>query len=668
MLEDAVKTHPPREPHERREATVARLGKALRTATDDLRNLLAATDVAAIFVDAGMAVRHYTPRAAQIFALIPGDVGRSLFDITHKLEGTLLIDDMTEACTSARPVEREVSSREGAWYQMRVQPYRTTDGRVDGAVLAFVDITGRRHAEDRARRGEERMRLVAESTRDFAILTMDASGRVTTWNWGAQRIFGWTEVEAIGQPGEMIFTEEDRQRGVPQEEMRKAREEGRAEDDRWHRRKDGSVLYCSGICMPLYEAGELRGYGKIARDLTGKRRQDLARDAALEKEAAGRAAAQAASELKDEFLAIMSHELKNPLNLIQLNAEVLARLPQARSSPALARAAAIIHKTVLSQAQIIDDLLDLSRINTGKLKIDRELIDLSAVVQRVASVVGSEASAKGVRLTVAAEPVMAPADPVRAEQIVWNLLSNALKFTPSGGSVDLRLHGGADEAVLEVADTGAGISPAFLPRLFGMFQQDDAEGRRPRGGMGIGLALVKHIVDLHGGSIEATSEGIDRGCRFTVRLPAKGTRQAVAAQAMQRRLPAGVCVLIVEDEVATLETLRDLLAMEGAAVLTARDGREGLAVLEREAVDIVITDISMPDMDGFQLMAAVRERGQTRQVPVVALTGISRVLDTGRLHGAGFAAWLGKPVALDGLIGTLNDVLRRQRRADGSNP
>jgi two-component system CheB/CheR fusion protein len=625
---------------------------------DDLQNLIAVSDVVALFTDGNMALTRFTPQAASLFSLLPGDIGRSLFDIAHRLDYPQLSHDAAAAVASSAPIEREVRSNDSQQhYQVRIAAYRTAEDRVDGVVLTFLDITRLRQAEERASREAERMRLVACSTRDFAIITLDLDGRVTTWNLGAERIFGWSEPEAIDQMGDMIFTAEDRQQGVPDEEMRKARIEGRAEDERWHRRKDGSLFYCSGIMTPLREGNELRGYGKIARDLTGKRRADMARDAALEEQTLGRAQAQAAAKLKDEFLAVLSHELKNPLNLIQLNAELLARLPEAKTSPSLARAAAVIQRTVLSQAQIIDDLLDLSRIKTGKLAVRPAPTDLSGIVKRITAVVAEKASTKGVELTIHADPLVVYADPVRAEQVVWNLAANAVKFTPAGGQVDVRLHAQRDEAVLEVSDTGVGISPEFLSRVFDMFEQDMAPGRPSHGGMGVGLALVKHIVELHGGSVSAASAGIGRGSRFTVRWPIRQPQSVNADAVSTNAIPRGLRVLVVEDDAATREALASLLSMEGALVVTAANGREALAMLEQHEIDIVFSDISMPEMDGYEFISAVKANSDGLHPPVIGLTGLHLPTDAKRLKHAGFASWLAKPVTLDSLAATLQKVL-----------
>jgi two-component system CheB/CheR fusion protein len=507
------------------------------------------------------------------------------------------------------------------------------------------------------------MRLLAESTRDHAILTFDTAGRITTWNPGAEHVFGWSEVEALGQPVDMIFTPEDRASGQPEIERQEARSQGRCEDERWHLRKDGSRFYCSGTTTALYEAGQLHGFGKIARDLTGSKHAEAEREALLQRTAAGRAQALAANELKDEFMAVLSHELKNPLNLIQLSAELLLRTPEARALPMVARAAETIQRTVRSQAQIIDDLLDLSRLHTGKLALHRTPMDWAATVRTIAQAMQEEASAKGLTLALElpAKPVMLDADPVRIEQVVWNLLSNALKFTPAGGRVEVQLCCEGTHAELQVRDSGQGIAPDALPHVFDMFKQAGPAARR-QGGLGIGLALVHNLVRGHGGQVQAESNGPGHGACFTVRLPLAG--QASLLEDADHHATAhlrGRQALVVDDDAQALDLLRQLLELEGASVRCATDGAAALALAEQQAPEFVVTDMAQPGMDGLQLLQALRERPALKALPVIALTGVGRPADARRAIAAGFAAHLRKPVTLNKLLATLREILPPHR-------
>ena len=629
---------------------------------DDLQNLVTSTDLATVFVDRGMAIKRYTPRAAEIFNLRPSDLGRSLLDLTHRLDYAQLADDAALSFQSLQLIEREVTGEGGRTYLARMLPYRTTEDIIGGAVLTFVDITGRIDAEAHLRGEEARMRLIARSTVDHAIVTLDAGGRVTTWNDGAVRMFGFAEAEIVGRPIDLIFTPEDRAQGKPEDEMRHAREDGRAEDDRWHLRRDGSRVFCSGIMTPLRQDGELHGYAKIARDLTDRKLKESERDVNLRREITELAEVRAASQLKDEFLAVMSHELKNPLNLIHLNAELLARLPEAKALPSVARAAEIIRKTVMSQARIIDDLLDLSRMNTGKLSLNRAPVDWSQTVSSIVEAVGGDAREKGLTLDLqpADAPLIVDADPVRLEQIVWNLLSNALKFTPVGGRVAVALRREANFGVLEVRDSGRGIDPQQLPKMFGMFQQENAQRPRNELGLGIGLAIVNQLAALHGGSVEGASEGLGQGSAFTVRLPLHGHRtpQPNAPAADAEGSLRGVRAFVLDDDAANTETLRELLSLDGAEVTASLKPVEALGLLAASPFDVLISDIDMPEMDGYTLIAALRAEPATRDLLTIALTGFGRAADARKALAAGFDAHLGKPVTLERLTATLLRLMR----------
>ncbi|WP_322102205.1 CheR family methyltransferase [Paraburkholderia sp. J41] len=614
---------------------------------DDLQNLIAANDIGTIFVDRNICIKRYTPRATDVFSIIPSDIGRSLLDITHRLEYDKLADDAAEAFDSLRLIERELKSNDGRWYLARFVPYRTTEDRIDGAVLSFIDVTDRRQAEDRLREGERRMRIVAEGTRDYAIITFDDTGLITSWNAGAERIFGYTEAEIIGQPADLLSTEEDRATDVSQREFAQARLNGRTEEERWHQRKDGSRFFASGVLSRLDEPG-VSGFAKIARDLSQLRASAQGERAGWSADAAERDA----QLRRDEFLAVVSHELKHPLNLISASAELIARAPETRQNLNLSRATDTIRRTVIGQAQIIDDLLDISRVRTGKLSVVRTVVDMRDIVLRVTNAVREEANQRGIAFDVSMSeaPVIVHADLTRIEQIVWNLVSNALKFTTRGSvnvSLDVNGHG---EAVLRVTDTGSGIEPALLPHIFEMYQQTRDTATR-RAGLGIGLALVRDLATLHGGAVRAESEGAGRGSAFTVTLPthrAHVEANAVDHAAMQSL--QGLRVLMVDDDPMTVETFRLLLESEGASVQTATSGEEALARLDAHSPDIVLSDLGMPGMSGLEFVGKLREQPALEKVICIALSGFGHEADVRQAENAGFDAHVKKPVLLDDLL------------------
>ncbi|MBP0588540.1 PAS domain-containing protein [Paraburkholderia sp. LEh10] len=617
---------------------------------DDLQNLIAANDIGTIFVDRNICIKRYTPRATDVFSIIPSDIGRSLLDITHRLEYDKLADDAAEAFDSLRLIERELKSSDGRWYLARFVPYRTTEDRIDGAVLSFIDITGRRQAEDRLREGERRMRIVAEGTKDYAIITFDDDGIITSWNAGAERIFGYTEAEMVGQSSDVLSTPEDRADNVAQREFAEARLNGRTDEERWHVRKDGTRFFASGVLSRLDEPG-VSGFAKIARDL-GQSAEAASAGSGAQAVLMREGNERDAQRRRDEFLAVVSHELKHPLNLISASAELIARAPETRQSLNISRATETIRRTVIGQAQIIDDLLDISRVRTGKLSVVRTAVDMREIVQRVGNAVQDDASQRGITLNVSMTdtPVIIHADLTRVEQIVWNLISNALKFTHRG-SVDVSLQVNAHgEAVLRVADTGIGIEPSLLPHIFDMFKQSRDPTAR-RAGLGIGLALVRDLVNLHGGAVRAESDGVGRGATFTVTLPTHRTLAHVNADnGLAAESLRGLRMMMVDDDAATVETFKLLLESEGAIVQTATSGEEALSMLNGDAPDIVLSDIGMPGMDGFEFVGKLREEPAMKAVICIALSGYGQEADVRQAQRAGFDAHLKKPVMLEDLI------------------
>jgi two-component system CheB/CheR fusion protein len=617
---------------------------------DDLQNLISSSEVATVFVNRGMHVKRYTPHAANLFNLIPSDLGRSLFDITSRLDYPELEEDTACAFKELRTIERHVTSVDGRHFMARILPYRTAEDKIEGAILNFFDITELSAAEERLRAGEERLRLVAATTRDFAIITTDEAGFITTWNAGAQRIFGYDEAQTLRQPIAMIFTPEDQAHGVPQAEMRRAADTGRAQDERWHQRQDGSRFFCSGVTT-LLEAAAGGGFAKIARDMTGTKQQELAHEHQLFKERKLSLSAQLANELKDKFLAVMSHELKQPLNLIQMNAELLMHQPVAAENATVRRVGETIKRAVASQTRIINDLLDLSRIRTGKLRLTRVALDLGELAQAVAQAAVADAPRKKLVLETHCEPgVTCHGDRVRVEQIAWNLLSNAVKFTPDGGRITVRVETEGDFARLSVSDTGCGIDSEFLPHVFGMFNQADGSTAFSNAGLGIGLALVQELALAHGGRVEVSSAGPGQGAQFSVWLSGSG---AVAAAPPAKPRPDtdlhGWRVLVVDDYVDALAPFAEVLRLEGALVEIADSGHAALALLEAQSFDLLVSDLGMPEMDGYALIGEVRARPATRKLRAIAMSGFGQRADARRALEAGFDAHLPKPASIEDL-------------------
>ena len=632
---------------------------------DDLQNFIASSDIATVFVDRELHIKRFTPRAAKLFNLIESDVGRPLLDITHKLDYATLGEDAHRAFIDLRVVERTVRASDGRHLLARFLPYRTNEDKIVGAVLTFIDVSALHEAEEIARISEERLRLAAEVTRDFAIITTDEAGIVTAWNAGAMRMFQWREDEIVGQPIELIFTEQDRASGVPQDEMARARASGRAEDERWHRRKDGSTFFCSGVMAPLGSEGDA-GFYKIARDMTEHKQLATAKELLLSHEQSMRQQAQATVALKDEFLAVMSHELKHPLNLIHVNAQLLTRMPEARKIPAVVRAGEAIQRAASSQAKIIDDLLDLSRARTGKMALRVEDLVINESVAAIVRAAEADAKAKGIRLAFesTSKPVLVRCDIVRLQQIIWNLLSNAIKFTPRGGqvSVSLEIDPEAECCRLSVKDSGKGIDPQFLPHIFEMFSQAGGSHDAGERGLGIGLALVSELVEAHGGEVRASSDGLGHGASFVVQLPLLNLEReraaaAAAAGGSNGNILSGMRILLVDDSKETLMLFKDLLEMEDARVDVASSGAVALEKLGSSSkYDLLISDIGMPQMNGYQLIAKIRSLPGVGGIRALALTGYGRDVDGGRASTAGFDGHLPKPTSVEDLKNLLSSL------------
>lgn len=636
-------------------------------ANDDLNNLIASTDIATIFVDRAVCIKRFTPRAADIFSIIATDIGRSLLDITHRLEYGHLADDVSSTFDTLHPVERELRSNDGRYYLMRLLPYRTTEDKIEGAVMTFIDISRRREAETKARIGEEWMRLVADSTDDYAIITTDRQGLVTAWNKGAERNFGYAEQDMLGASIDRLYLPEDRLAGVTDAERRGVRANGRAEDERWYLRKDGSRFFCIGVTTILHK-GDFEGYAKIMRDQTSRVHHEEQREVALSREQTIRSHAESANAMKDEFLAVMSHELRHPLNIIYINAELLGRLPEVRQSPPALRSATIIRESVTAQAKIIEDLMDISRVATGKLALTIQDVDLVAIAAKLVDAMRSDPAVHNLELEFIPwhQPVIVAADPVRIEQVILNLLSNAVKFTPGGGVVRVLLGVEDGKARLEVSDTGAGISEEALPRVFEMFGQGTATAVRNKPGLGIGLALVRQIAELHGGTVDVRSPGIGQGSTFTLCLPLAQAAQDMDGDDGGLALPnlAGRRLLLVDDSDDTASVFRMLLELEGAEVEVAMTGRQGLELLERGRFDAVISDISMPDMDGYAFVEAIRNTPGLEELPVIAASGLGQEQNGKRAAGAGFSAWLTKPVPVEVLSETVHALCQEAGRRE----
>jgi two-component system CheB/CheR fusion protein len=493
----------------------------------DMHNLMDATAIATIFLDRELCITRYTPSAVTLFNLIPTDVGRPLTHLSTQLHYPSLLADAGRVLEQLAPIEREVDGH-GSWFLARLRPYRTIDDRIAGVVLSFVDITERKHNEAALRRSGELMRLVIENARDYAIFSTDVAGRITAWNTGAQRLLGYDEQEVLGRPAEIVFTDDDRAAHVPDLELATAREMGRASDDRFHQRKDGSRFWASGVLMAMHEAagGPVVGFVKILRDQTEARQAQQALEqsqqrlmAALVQNEAAREALEGASAAKDQFLAVLSHELRTPLTPVVLAVHMLSR--RADLPPGVRESLDVIHRNIRIEAHLIDDLLDLTRIARGSLDILREPVDMHEIIRDAVEISMPDISGKQQELTLALD---APThhltgDAHRLQQLFWNLLKNSSKFSPVRGHIGVATRVEGNNFIATVTDDGVGIDTEALPGIFDAFTQGGAWVTQQFGGLGLGLSISKATASAHGGQLHAASAGRDQGAQFTVLLP-----------------------------------------------------------------------------------------------------------------------------------------------------
>jgi PAS domain S-box-containing protein len=523
-----------------------------------------------------------------------------------------------------------------------------------------LDRTERQRREDELHASEQRFRVLVESATEYAIFTLDSDNRVTSWNTGAERITGYERDEILGRSGDLLFTEEDRARRGPERELERALARGRSVNERWHVRKDGSLFFGSGFVEPLRDgSGEAGGFVKIMRDNTDRQRAEAERAELLAREQAARAEAESANRAKDEFLAIVSHELRTPLNAMLGWAQILRH--KFADDPETAKALETIERNAHVQRRLVEDVLDLSRIVSGTLAITTEPVELAAVVGTAVDSVEDAARRKGVALVTsvgaAVGPVLADAD--RLAQVFGNLLSNAIKFTPKGGRVEIELLRSGARARVEVRDTGAGIEPDFLPHVFDRFRQADSSTTRRHGGLGLGLAIVRRLVDLHEGTVRLESEGAGRGTTAVVELPLLEAEQREPEPLLEdssegdatARLD-GVHVLLVDDDPDALVLFATTLGERGALVRTAGSARDAVEAFERERPSVLVSDVGMPEMDGYELIRRVREiEGEPGAwTPAIAVTAYAGG-DVGDLAlDAGFHEYLAKPVAAAELV------------------
>jgi PAS domain S-box-containing protein len=501
------------------------------------------------------------------------------------------------------------------------------------------------------RAAQARLAAIVESS-DDAIVSKTLEGVIQTWNKGAERIFGWTSDEVVGKLITVIIPP-DRLDEEPEILSRLRRGERVDHFETIRMTKDGRLISVSVTISPVRdETGRIIGASKIARDITAQKQFEGELKRAKE-------AAETANRAKDHFLSVLSHELRTPLTPVLGAISLLEGSPDLTAED-LREHLSMIRRNIETEARLIDDLLDLTRIARGKLQLHFEIVDAHAVVRNTVSMLQSELDAKDLAVTVAlrAKSFQVWADPGRFQQMLLNLLSNAIKFTPADGSITVRTSNENGTVKIEVIDTGIGIEPEVLPRMFNAFEQGQQTVRRQFGGVGLGLSIVKSLIGMHKGSVSASSEGTGRGATFTLRLdtvtsPPLTGGGALSAGPAREKLP--LRILLVEDHDDTRNVMTRLLRSFGCNVTAAGSVSEAMAIADRQEFDLLVSDIGLPDGSGMDVM---RRLSAMQQVKGIAITGFGQDDDLRRSMEAGFATHLTKPVNFQ----TLHDAIQKVTR------
>ncbi len=601
-----------------------------------------AIDYAVVLLDAQGCITCWNAGAERIYGAAGELMGQSFSRFYSEEESAAksqrLLEEARQSGSATDEGWRVRADGSRFWASAALTALRNESGALIGFGEIMRDLSDHKAVEEKLRAGEEQLRMLVEGVEEYAIYMLDPDGRIATWNSAAQRMKGWAASEIIGKNFACFYTEEARGQNKPQRNLEHAKERGSCHDCGARLRKDGSIFQADVLITALRDkTGAIRGFSKVTRDITEQVRT-------REMEAA-KIAAEKASEAKDEFLAALSHELRTPLTPALAAAGFLAERA-AIIAPEYAEELEIIRRNIQLEARLIDDLLDLTRITRGILQLHRAQVDAHAVARHALEIAAPAIAEKELQLSTsfAATEHQLWADPIRLQQVFWHLISNAVKFTERGGCIQIRTADTADRTFeLSIVDSGIGIAPDRQVTLFNAFDRGSPAAQK-FGGLGLGLAISKKLVELHGGSISVESAGLDHGSLFKVSLPLAQTEKSALVEPTSCRSPAGekaLRILLVEDHGDTRRTLSSLLRHFGHTISIADCVQTALDAVKLEKFDAVLSDIGLPDGTGYDIIARAKKR---QPLKGIALTGFGMEEDVRRSREAGFDYHLTKPI------------------------
>jgi two-component system CheB/CheR fusion protein len=616
----------------------------LEATTDDLNNFLRNARIACLFLDRNMKIKRYTAPMTQLFRLLPSDVGRPIAHFSSAFLDQRLIADAQEVLASLGSNESQLRTHDGKWYWRYIQPYETADNHVEGVVVTYLDIASLKQAEENMRR----LATILQDSND-AIMVHDFDGHVLVWNHSAERMYGYSaaEMQAINVSTLVPASQKDQFTAM----IAKARRgEAMTPLETQRVARDGRILDV-GVTVSLLrdEQGQASGVSTTERDISERlRAQEQLQYRALR--------LQEADRRRTEFLAMLGHELRNPLAPVR---NVLHLMRQgAMSADQLSWATGLMERQTAHLSRLIDDLLDVSRITSGKVHLQRGRVEVRSVIDHALEATNPLLQERNHRLKVkiSDEPMSVFGDAARLQQVVGNLLTNAFKYTRRGGDIRIEAGESDDEIIIRVSDNGMGIKADLLPHIFDLFVQGDQTIDRSQGGLGIGLTLVRQLVEMHGGHVDAKSEGVDKGAEFVIHLPRMPEQRSSDRQAREPDRGADAVqrkILIVDDNEDFASSLQMLLQAERHEVQTAHDGMAAIEIAHAFKPDIVLLDLGLPGVNGYETAERLRAIPELHDVMLIAVSGYAQEEDRQRSKKAGFNSHLKKPVDIQQVLAAI---------------